>query len=150
MSLSSDAWFSILSALPNFPKYRVNDVTNATHLAEVVFLNKLHFKSFVPFKNVGVELRKKSKIFNDDNAAYFQGIHTLDMSYYGQRIITYIAFSYLQGIHTLDMICCDQETITGQAFSYLQGIHKLNIRLCKQKTITDQAISLLQGSKIIR
>jgi O-acetylhomoserine/O-acetylserine sulfhydrylase-like pyridoxal-dependent enzyme len=186
MSLSSDILFSILSTLSNFPLYRVNRATaiSTTHIPEVVFLNttcvkemflnKLHFKNLVPFKNIGVKLKENSKKFNDETAAYFKeihtldmrncnqktitdhafsnlrGIHTLDMRNCNQETITDQAFSYLQGIHTLDMRNCNQETITDQAFSYLQGIHTLDMRGCNQKTITDQVISILSGSTIIR
>jgi hypothetical protein len=120
MYLSSDVWFSILSALPNFPYYRNNTTIKyvASYIPQVVFLSpecvkeifltEQHFKSFVSFKNIGVELKRNSKKFNDKNAAYFRGIHTFNIS------------------------GCDQETITGQALSYPQGICIIDMCICNK------------------
>ena len=63
--------------------------------------------------NISVEyLQLRHNAIVDADFVYFEGIHTLDMSYCRQAGITDAAFVHLKGIHTLDMSFCDQADIT--------------------------------------
>lgn len=81
---------------------------------------------------------------------HLSGLHTLDMSFCRQSMITDGALVPITGLHTLNMSRCGglwavNDHGRGAAFMHLTGPHTLNMSECTQLTITNGGFRYLSG-----